>query len=255
MNDVLCGIYLIENLTNNKKYIGQSVNIYQRWYDHQYLLKSNSHYNIHLQSAWNKYGTDAFRFSVLELCDVCNLDDREKYYIQYYQSYMAELGYNLTLGGEGGVPTNETRQKMSEAHIGLIGTTESRAKQSEALTGANNPMFGRCGALSPTYGRKKSVDEIQKMIETRWTAQKRKINSERILGVNNPMYGRFGSQNAASRAVRCIETNEIFESIQIAARWCGLASSPPIGQVCLGKRKSAGKHPITGEKLHWEYVD
>jgi hypothetical protein len=42
-----------------------------------------------------------------------------------------------------------------------------------------------------------------------------------------------------------------------AARWCGLTNSSSIGQVCnkTGKRKTAGKHPVTKEKLLWEFVN
>ena len=42
-----------------------------------------------------------------------------------------------------------------------------------------------------------------------------------------------------------------------AARWCGLANACSIGQVCnkTGKQKTAGKHPITKEKLLWEFID
>lgn len=44
-------------------------------------------------------------------------------------------------------------------------------------------------------------------------------------------------------------------SIKDGATWCGLKTSFNISTVCNGKRNSAGKHPITGEKLTWEYVD
>jgi len=40
-----------------------------------------------------------------------------------------------------------------------------------------------------------------------------------------------------------------------AARWCGLKTSCSIGQCCMGKVKTAGKHPITKEKLTWRYID
>ena len=77
----------------------------------------------------------------------------------------------------------------------------------------------------------------------------------KVSGVNNPMYGKYGSQNPAARTVMCIETGEIFETIKLAAKWCNLKSYQMIGQVCLGHRKSAGRHPVTGEKLHWKYAD
>ena len=74
MNKIMCGIYIIKNMVNNKVYIGQSVNIDKRWYDHINALDNHSHYNYHLQAAWDKYGKDAFVFDVVELCGKERLD-------------------------------------------------------------------------------------------------------------------------------------------------------------------------------------
>lgn len=59
------------------------------------------------------------------------------------------------------------------------------------------------------------------------------------------------------KVIRCIETGEIFPSAREAANWCGLKSCSPIKDYLAkrGSYKSAGKHPETGEKLHWEYVE
>lgn len=53
------------------------------------------------------------------------------------------------------------------------------------------------------------------------------------------------------KKVRCIETGEVFDSITLAAEWAGVTSG--ISIYLAGKQDSAGKHPETGEKLHWEY--
>ena len=37
--DVVCGIYKIENIVNGKVYIGQSIDIYNRWQNHKTKLK------------------------------------------------------------------------------------------------------------------------------------------------------------------------------------------------------------------------
>lgn len=56
-----------------------------------------------------------------------------------------------------------------------------------------------------------------------------------------------------SRKVRCLNTGEIFDSITLASNWCLQGSN--ISECCKGKLKTAGKHPITDERLKWEYVD
>lgn len=49
-------VYCIENIVNNKKYIGQSIDFDFRKKTHLKKLKTNTHGNSHLQSSWNKYG-------------------------------------------------------------------------------------------------------------------------------------------------------------------------------------------------------
>ena len=57
MNDI-SGIYCIENIINNKKYIGQSKHINERWLKHISELNHGYHHNDYLQKSWNKYGKD-----------------------------------------------------------------------------------------------------------------------------------------------------------------------------------------------------
>ena len=54
--------------------------------------------------------------------------------------------------------------------------------------------------------------------------------------------------------IKCVTTGEIFNSISKASEVRGV-SRANIRKNLNGKRKSAGKHPVTGEKLTWEYVD
>lgn len=52
----------------------------------------------------------------------------------------------------------------------------------------------------------------------------------------------------------CLELDTVYPCALEAERQLGIASSN-IGRCCKGILKSAGKHPETGEKLHWQYVD
>lgn len=63
------------------------------------------------------------------------------------------------------------------------------------------------------------------------------------------------SDRSKKRKVRCITTNEVFNSILEASKHYTIKSPSKIGDVCRGKKTYTGKHPITGEKLRWEYVD
>ena len=95
----MIGIYKIENKINGKVYIGQSKSVEYRWWRHKKNLNANKHENQYLQNSWNKNGEDAFDFVLIEECLEEELNDKEIYWIQKYDSY--NNGYNLTLGGEG----------------------------------------------------------------------------------------------------------------------------------------------------------
>jgi hypothetical protein len=109
-------IYTIKNIVNNKIYIGKASCFITRQKEHLRKLKAGKHVNKHLQFSYSKYGKNAFMFDILEECDNTILDEREKYWITFYDSTKDSKGYNLMYGGEGGIGTKETREKQSKAH-------------------------------------------------------------------------------------------------------------------------------------------
>ena len=91
-------IYIIKNKFNSKVYIGQTVNPTQRWSQYKSAAQKKPEAQL-ITKAMNKYGFDNFWMEILE-SGVENYDEREKYWIQYYNS-LAPNGYNLAEGGEG----------------------------------------------------------------------------------------------------------------------------------------------------------
>lgn len=93
-------IYKITNDINNNVYIGETIrSLQKRWAAH---LKKAEDPNVmgHLQLAMRKYGAHHFHIEIIEECPDDKRFEKEKYWIQYYDSY--NNGYNSTLGGEGG---------------------------------------------------------------------------------------------------------------------------------------------------------
>lgn len=100
LSGVIIGIYKITYLPTNKSYIGKSTDIFKRWKQHLYRdNKSNKDFHYLL---WNE--KEKFSFSIIEECKSDVLDEREKYWIQYYNS--KNDGFNLTSGGECGTHYN-----------------------------------------------------------------------------------------------------------------------------------------------------
>lgn len=87
-------IYQIKNNANGKIYIGSSKNYKKRWKQHIAELNSNSHYNKYLQNAWNKYGEDNFKFTILEEVDLSDQFIKEQEYLNKYKPF-DDNGYNI----------------------------------------------------------------------------------------------------------------------------------------------------------------
>ena len=88
------GIYKVTNKINGKVYIGQSVDIGRRWRTHMTAKD-----DIYFHKAIQKYGVENFEWEVIEKCKKKDLDERESYWIEYYDSF--NKGYNCTKGGDG----------------------------------------------------------------------------------------------------------------------------------------------------------
>jgi group I intron endonuclease len=93
-DEIVSGVYKIENIKNKKVYIGSSKNILVRFSQHKKSLENNKHHSSKLQRSYNK-STDksVFIFEILEIVkDEGDLKNREQYYIDLYDSFYK--GYN-----------------------------------------------------------------------------------------------------------------------------------------------------------------
>ena len=96
--DKISGIYKITNVKDGKIYIGQSTDIKTRWSNHiKAALKIDSIAHSRVHDAMGEEGIWNFTFELLEQCPKEKLNEREKYYIEFYQSNT--YGYNKTAGG------------------------------------------------------------------------------------------------------------------------------------------------------------
>ena len=95
------GIYVILNLINGKRYIGQSSNIEHSLEAHRAKLVKNKHQNECLQLAWIAYGPGSFVFETLEECEESKLSERQTYWIAQYQATDTHKGYNQGLNIDG----------------------------------------------------------------------------------------------------------------------------------------------------------
>lgn len=260
-------IYKITNICNNKVYIGQtSRSIEERFNGHLHAAKSNSSFYLH--NAMRKYGFENFKVEKIEECEDILLGEKEKYWIQYYNSF--ENGYNMTLGGEGALRYNY--KEIADKYLEL----QSEKKTKDFFNCSNYVVQQACKkynikikkGLSQEYWeseegkkRKEKLRELGKKTKGRVVSEEtRKKQSEakkgKYVGEKSPMYGKKFSpehrqkliENSAwAKPVKCIETGELFSSALQASKAVGLKTSSNISKVCNGQRKTAGG-------FHWMFV-
>ena len=109
----MIGIYKITKKENGKCYIGQSNNCERRFKEHQTKGASS---RIPVDIAIQKYGKDAFTYEVIEECSIEELNQKEQYWIKYYNSM--EDGYNCSEGGaQQSIGVNNGRSKLTEQDV------------------------------------------------------------------------------------------------------------------------------------------
>ena len=140
----MSGIYRIVNQVNGKVYIGSTQNqFHKRWYEHRHSLKTNTHCNKHLQSAWNLYGEQNFLFEAIEECSKEHVLVREQFYLEMAQKILGEV-YNMRpVAGSGapGNPISEERKKyLRECAAKQFADSIQREKHLEAVRKSNSRL-------------------------------------------------------------------------------------------------------------------
>lgn len=165
----MIGIYRILNLVNGKMYIGQSIDVKARIRSHKSKLNKNIHINTRLNHDWNKYGKENFKFELIEKCLKVDLNEREIYWIKFYDS--CDSGYNLEYGGMGvGRRSFETLQKVSISNTGKTATIKARLRSSKTHKGHKMTELTKQKLLEANKNRKgksKTSVEIVKKIKIR----------------------------------------------------------------------------------------
>ena len=117
------GIYIITNTSNGMKYVGSAINLDGRWRRHKSALRRDKHENMHLQSAYNKYGDIFFIFEVVLHCEPEELIIKEQEEINRH-NWNRLYNINPVAGSQLGFKhSEETKRKLSKPK-----SPETRAK-------------------------------------------------------------------------------------------------------------------------------
>lgn len=222
-------IYMVKNLVNGKIYFGITVNDFQRRYDGN--IAKYTH-NDHLRNSINTYGIE--NFEINEEFDVAytedDLWDLEDMYICLYNTLDEHYGYNKKRSGSkykgSGKFNDESKHRVSDGLKEKWKDEEFKRK----MCNSRKQQYKQ-GRINPMKGKNLTKEHREKI-------------SDSLKGNKNPR----------AKMVVCLDTLQIFSTGKEAGEWCNCCKQG-ICQCCKGRCKTAGKHPITGEKLHWMYYE
>jgi group I intron endonuclease len=163
----MIGIYKITSPTN-KIYIGQSINIGDRFRKYKNL---NCNRQTIIYNSLKKYGWKQHVFEIIEECPVEKLLERETYWKKYYK-VLEVPSLCCRIDGKGGYMNEETKTKIGLKHKGKIMSDEAKAKISAALKGRKNTWTKPGGWMK---GYKYTEEQKQKMRKPRvnkWEREK-----------------------------------------------------------------------------------
>lgn len=277
-------VYKATNKINNKIYIGQTVReLETRKNEHK---RHASKYNYIFYNAIKKYGFDSFEWETIDIAkSIEELNDKEKYWVNYYNSIDISYGYNMKEGGNNSIPNQITRNKMRDSMLGRTFSSETIDKmrysgkeryKREIINGNKSRIVSKNKFLSYIDSKKREVIDLNTMkifksiseastyyncytsVISNCCRDKRTHKGLRFLYyedyLNNNITPKIDGRANNRKKVICLNTLEIFASTLEVKERMNIDSSC-VAKVCNKKRNSAGKHSITGEPLKWAYYE
>ena len=205
-NEIIIGIYKIQNIVNNKVYIGQSINVYKRWEQHIYHLNHNTHYNIYLQNAWNKYGPQNFKFEIIQ---ICNSREELNTYETYWKDYYYPQVYNLGSTGKASNISSQTKRKISRT-LKLNNSLLSKEERSAKFGNLHNtdrkiPVEVRNKISQTLKGRSSYIRTLDTLIKQN-DARNKYLKKVVCFDLNKTPLCIYNSLSEAARALKCDES-------------------------------------------------
>lgn len=198
--NIICGIYKITS-PSQKIYIGQSINIYNRWNEYR---RNKCKGQRKLYYSFQKYGFDKHRFEVLQQCTIEELNNLEIYYIELFQCFNSKYGLNLMSGGNRPLLSEETKNIIRNK---MIGTSHAKGYKWTNQHRINYSLKRK--------NIKHSVSHVEKL-KKRWA--ERKLLPDKIITTNRILLdmetGVFYNSIQEASDILCINYDTLYECLK-----------------------------------------
>lgn len=168
------GIYKIINKINGNYYVGSATNFLRRWKEHKRKLNKNIHHNLHLQSAWNKYGESNFLFEVVEKINEKIVGKFNRKLMDLEQKYL-NLAKEEKLSG---IDNYNISYDCKSLMLGKKHKPTTLVKMSNSKLGSKNPFFNK----KHTNTTKQNLSDIKR--------------NQKLYGYKNPWFNQGYKQLA-----------------------------------------------------------
>jgi group I intron endonuclease len=200
----MIGIYKITN-PNNRIYIGQSINIENRFLKYKSLdCKSQ----ILLFKSLKKYGYENHIFEIIEECEINLLNEKERYWQDFYNAVSSEnLNCMATkTNTKSGFLSTETKIKMSLSRTGKKRNPEFMERLKKINTGSKRSEESKEKMRLAQLGKKRTLESRIKQ-----------SNSSKGRVVSNETKKKMKLNNSQSKKILCLDTNILYISL---AEYC-----------------------------------
>ena len=243
-------IYKIINIKNQKAYIGQTTKQRptDRFSQHKYLATHPEQQKSisFLHRAMNKNGINNFNFKIIECVDNSLLDQREKYWINFYNTLVPN-GYNLTAGGCGtpGFSRPQTDKERQKKGASLKKYYQNHPQALENISERTKKLWE-----DPEY-RKKVTQGNQKFYQE---------HPDMFKGKNNPMYGKHHTKealekirtHAATRKLKIAQLDK--ETLEIINIYDGVKDAEKALNVSHGWISKAARQDKIAYGFKWKFL-